>query len=113
MSLGVPIKLLHESQGHIVTVELLTGQTFRGKLVDAEDSMNCHLQSVEVTARDGRKSRLEDVYIRGSKVRLVIVPDMLKHAPMFKTLASGTKGRGIGIARGRATVSRAQGLLLN
>ena len=26
MSLGVPVKLLHESQGHIVTCELKTGE---------------------------------------------------------------------------------------
>ena len=36
--------------------------------------------------RDGQESRMEHVYIRGSKVRMVIVPDMLKHAPMFKRI---------------------------
>ena len=30
--IGIPIKLLHESQGHIVTVELTNGQVYRGKL---------------------------------------------------------------------------------
>lgn len=34
MSIGVPVKLLHESVGHIVTVELKTGQFYRGKLAD-------------------------------------------------------------------------------
>lgn len=32
--LGVPVKLLHESLGHIVTVELKTGQLYRGKLAE-------------------------------------------------------------------------------
>jgi hypothetical protein len=32
--LGVPIKLLHESLGHIITVELKTGQLYRGKLAE-------------------------------------------------------------------------------
>lgn len=31
-SLGIPINLLHEAQGHIVTVELANGQVYRGKL---------------------------------------------------------------------------------
>lgn len=37
--LGVPVKLLHESLGHIVTVELKTGQLYRGKL--AEGTAHC------------------------------------------------------------------------
>jgi hypothetical protein len=32
MTIGVPIKLLHEAQGHIVTIELKTGSVYRGKL---------------------------------------------------------------------------------
>ena len=32
--LGVPIKLLHESLGHVITVELKTGQLYRGKLAE-------------------------------------------------------------------------------
>lgn len=32
--LGVPVKLLHESLGHIITVELKTGQLYRGKLAE-------------------------------------------------------------------------------
>jgi hypothetical protein len=32
--LAVPVKLLQESLGHVITVELKTGQTYRGKLAD-------------------------------------------------------------------------------
>ncbi|KAI8575730.1 hypothetical protein K450DRAFT_260194 [Umbelopsis ramanniana AG] len=102
MSIGIPIKLLHEAQGHIITLELKTGQLYRGKLYDAEDNMNVQLKEVTVTARDGRVSQLEQVYIRGSQVRFFIVPDMLKNAPMFKNVKPGSlKGRGIGMGRGR------------
>jgi hypothetical protein len=77
----------------------------------AEDNMNVQLKEVTVTARDGRVSQLEQVYIRGSQVRFFIVPDMLKNAPMFKNVKPGSlKGRGIGMGRGRATVARAQGI---
>lgn len=99
--------------------------------------MNCQLKDITVTARDGRVSHLDQVYIRGSHVRYFIVPDMLRYvtpllcvrfkkqerariledrladmfgfdrnAPMFR--ARGVKGRGVGLARGRATVGRAR-----
>ncbi len=32
--LGVPVKLLHESLGHVITVELKTGHLYRGKLAE-------------------------------------------------------------------------------
>jgi hypothetical protein len=44
----------------------------------AEDNMNCQLRDITVTARDGRVSHLDQVYIRGSHVRYFIVPDMLR-----------------------------------
>jgi len=44
----------------------------------AEDNMNVQLKDITVTARDGRVSHLEQVYIRGSHVRYFIVPDMLR-----------------------------------
>ncbi|KAI8096748.1 Sm-like ribonucleoprotein [Halteromyces radiatus] len=105
MSIGVPIKLLHEAQGHIITLELKTGQLYRGKLLEAEDNMNIQLKEITVTARDGRVSQLDQVYIRGSSVRFFIVPDMLKNAPMFKRAAPGAmKGRGLGLGRGTTPI---------
>ena len=101
--LGIPVKLLHESLGHIITVELKTGQLYRGKLAEgawtapreskyclanaqniliAEDNLNISLKDITVTGRDGRVSQLDQVYIRGSMVRFFIVPDMLQNAPM-------------------------------
>ena len=69
MSIGVPMKVLHEAEGHIVTCETKTGEVYRGKLVEAEDNMNCQMANITVTYRDGRVAQLENVYIRGSKVR--------------------------------------------
>lgn len=43
--------------------------------------MNVQLKDITVTARDGRVSHLEQVYIRGSHVRFFIVPDMLRLVP--------------------------------
>ena len=92
-SIGVPIKLVHESEGFIVTIELTNGVVYRGLMVDVEDSMNCQMQNVTVTHRDGRQGRLEHVYIRGSQIRFMILPDMLKNAPMFKRFDPKNKGK--------------------
>lgn len=42
--------------------------------------MNVQLKDITVTARDGRVSHLDQVYIRGSHVKFFIVPDMLRYA---------------------------------
>ena len=36
MSIGVPIKLLHEAENHVITVELKNGELYRGYLTEAE-----------------------------------------------------------------------------
>jgi small nuclear ribonucleoprotein D3 len=105
MSIGVPIKLLHEAEGHIVTLETTVGEIYRGKLLEAEDNMNCQLQNVTVTNRSGQISQLEQVFIRGSMIRFLIVPDMLKNAPMFKPK---TGAKGLAAGAGKSAMIRAQ-----
>ncbi|KAI7738744.1 hypothetical protein M8C21_033858, partial [Ambrosia artemisiifolia] len=109
-SLGIPVKLLHEAAGHIVTVELKSGEVYRGSLVECEDNWNSQVENVTFTAKDGKVSQLEHVFIRGSKVRFIIIPDMLKNAPMFKRLEAGIKGKSsaLGVGRGRAVAMRAR-----
>lgn len=63
--IGVPIKLMHEAEGHVVTVELKSGELYRGELHDAEDNWNCQLRDVTATARDGKVSQLDHVFVRG------------------------------------------------
>ena len=108
MSIGVPIKVLHEAEGHIVTCETSNGEVYRGKLIEAEDNMNCQMASITVTYRDGRTAQLENVYIRGSQIRFFVLPDMLKNAPMFKKVV----GKGGGAGRGKSAILRAQGKLV-
>ena len=45
-NIGIPLKLLHESEGHTVSVELKTGEVYRGHLVESEDNMNMQLSNV-------------------------------------------------------------------
>ncbi|CCE93293.1 mRNA splicing protein SMD3 TDEL_0F04820 [Torulaspora delbrueckii] len=82
---SIPVKLLNEAQGHIVSLELTTGETYRGKLVESEDNMNVQLRDATVTGADSKVTRMNHVFVRGSQIRFFVVPDMLENAPLFKT----------------------------
>lgn len=84
---GVPIKILHEAEGHTVTVELKSGEVYRGKLDEAEDNMNCQMSQVTRTAKDGKVTTLSACFLRGSQVRFIVMPDILKNAPVFKKVS--------------------------
>ncbi|KAL3142593.1 Small nuclear ribonucleoprotein SmD3b [Trebouxia sp. C0009 RCD-2024] len=108
---GIPVKLLHEAEGHTLTVELKSGETYRGELHEAEDNWNCQLKNITATAKDGRISHLEHIFIRGSRIRFVIIPDMLKNAPMFKRIDPKMKMKNVPMGvggRGRAVAARAK-----
>mmetsp|Transcript_53158 Transcript_53158/g.134858 ORF Transcript_53158/g.134858 Transcript_53158/m.134858 type:complete len:89 (-) Transcript_53158:87-353(-) len=79
--------------------------------MNCEDNMNAMLEGVTVTGRDGKVTNLEQVYLRGSQIRYFILPDMLRHAPMFKKKGRGA-GRGVygpgGKARGKGLAARAR-----
>ena len=63
--------------------------------------MNIRVQKVTHWDKTGQTRKLDNVYIRGSKIRFIIVPDMLKHAPMFKRLDPAYKKYGTGLGMGR------------
>jgi small nuclear ribonucleoprotein D3 len=85
--LGVPIKLLFEAEGMKITVEMKSGEIYRGLLVSAEDTMNVGLSDVLKTARNGQVSKLPNIYLRGSSIRFIALPDLLKSAPIFQKVA--------------------------
>jgi small nuclear ribonucleoprotein D3 len=97
-TVGIPVKLLHEAVGHVVTVELKSGELYRGQLHDAEDNWNVQLRDATATGRDGRARHVACLFVRGSRVRWLVVPDMLKDAPMFKRISHPRvwAGRGMG-----------------
>jgi small nuclear ribonucleoprotein D3 len=41
---GIPVILLHDSEGGYITVELKNGSTYRGTLDEAQDNMNCTMK---------------------------------------------------------------------
>jgi small nuclear ribonucleoprotein D3 len=61
-----------------------SGEIYRGLLLNAEDTMNCSLSEVIRTSRTGQISKLPNVYLRGSGIRFIALPDLLKNAPCFQ-----------------------------
>merc|ERR1712146_364062 len=92
--------------GHIVSIELKTGEVYRGDMTCAEDNWNCQLKNVLMTAKDGHQTQIEHIFIRGSHIRFLTVPDMLKHAPMFKRIDPKYKNKGFGVGHSSLTVPK-------
>ena len=88
---SIPVKLLYEVINQVVTVELKTGDRYRGELVNAESNMSVQLSSVTHTQKNGQTKKLELVYLRGSQVKFFVFPQILEDSPMFKKVASAKK----------------------
>jgi small nuclear ribonucleoprotein D3 len=93
---GIPTVLLQESEALLITVELKSGDTARGWLLKAEDSWNLQMKDVTLTnAEDGTERQLKSLYIRGDRVRFIVLPDILEESVIFDRvqLYKATKGR--------------------
>lgn len=106
--IGVPVKLLHEAQGLLVTVELINGTIYRGRLSSIEDNMNVQLRDVTSTAKDGQVSALDHVMVRGSQVKFFVVPDNLKYAAPLKDFGKEKVVRGLGASSKGSSASNLQ-----
>jgi small nuclear ribonucleoprotein (snRNP)-like protein len=72
----------------LVSCKMKSGEIYRGLLVGAEETMNMSLSEVLRTARNGQISKLPSVYLRGSSIRFIALPDLLKNAPVFQKVVS-------------------------
>lgn len=43
---GIPVILLHDAEGGLITIELKNGCVYRGLLEEASDNMNCTIKVV-------------------------------------------------------------------
>lgn len=76
--IGVPIKILHESEGHIIKLETIIKDIIEGKLEQAEDNMNCHMSTVIITKKNGDVSKMDNLCICGSQIKMVMLPEALQ-----------------------------------
>eukprot|EP00566_Odontella_aurita_P022372 CAMPEP_0113544670 /NCGR_PEP_ID=MMETSP0015_2-20120614/10835_1 /TAXON_ID=2838 /ORGANISM="Odontella" /LENGTH=132 /DNA_ID=CAMNT_0000444951 /DNA_START=179 /DNA_END=573 /DNA_ORIENTATION=- /assembly_acc=CAM_ASM_000160 len=104
---GIPIVLLHDAEGGIVTVETRKGEIVRGMLFEAEDMMNLYIKNAIVHDENGTKRKVDQMYLRGPEIVFIVLPNMLRHAPMFKRIKhwrkhGGAPPEGVGAAVGQA-----------
>ena len=81
------MRLVHEAKGELVTVELDNGESYKGRLVEADDSMNMRLEAVTITDKKGRAREAADIFIRGSMITFVSLPESLPVAPILQAAA--------------------------
>ena len=87
---GIPIVLLHDAEGGVVTVETKRGELIRGLLFEAEDQMNLYIKNAIVTDPTGKvKRKVDQLYLRGPEIVFIVIPNMLVHAPMFQRYVGG------------------------
>ncbi|CAI5941346.1 unnamed protein product [Closterium sp. NIES-64] len=101
--------LLGSSRPHMIDVVAQLGVLRRDFFEVQASTKDSRL--LKIDKEDGKVLQLEHVFIRGSFVRFVIIPDMLRNAPMFKRLEAKLKGKGssnLGVGRGRAVAMRAK-----
>lgn len=119
---GIPVILLHDAEGGIITVELKNGDVYRGFLEECQDNMNCTMrvrsyvlvidnysQDCRKTNANGLESYVQMAYIRGSHVVFIIVPDMLQKAPFFNRIKLWRKFKGHHIFGGPAAAAQLRG----
>merc|ERR1719253_1216462 len=105
---GIPIVLLHDAEGAVITVETKNGELIRGLLFEAEDMMNLYLKKATVLGpKPGEKRLTDQIYIRGTEIVFIVLPEMLRHAPMFNRIKhwrkyGGAPPEGVGAAVGQA-----------
>ncbi|KAF0752324.1 hypothetical protein AaE_006077, partial [Aphanomyces astaci] len=72
----LPLSLLQTAQGAPMLVELKSGDTYNGQLVNCDTWMNINLKEVICTAKDGdRFWKLPECYIRGNTIKYIRIPD--------------------------------------
>lgn len=86
VGIGIPIILLHDAEGGTVHIDLKNGDSYQGTLDEAQDNMNCTLKGCTKTTQKGEVSRVEEVFIRGSQITFVCVPEMLGAGPVFNRI---------------------------
>ena len=92
--LSLPLSLLREAVGHTVEVELESKDAYRGTLTAVDARMNATVARATRTHRDGRQTRVDEVFLKGSAVRLFVLPPVLAQGPLLR----GVLERGAGSA---------------
>lgn len=74
----LPITLLNAAQGQLLDIECKSGRTYTGRMKACDLYMSLTLEQAECTsAEDGERRSFPELYIRGSSIKYIKVPDQL------------------------------------
>ncbi|KAH9259333.1 hypothetical protein BASA81_002376 [Batrachochytrium salamandrivorans] len=82
--ISIPAVILHDAEGFPVTVETKVGEMYQGLLIESEENFNLHLKNVQYTDAKGKTTKLVAVFLRGSRIKMIILPELLQEAPVFQ-----------------------------
>ncbi|KAJ4454697.1 putative small nuclear ribonucleoprotein Sm D1 [Paratrimastix pyriformis] len=71
------VRFLQKLNNETVSIELKNGSIIQGTITGVDISMNAHLKSVKLIARNKEALRLDNMSVRGNNIRYVILPDSL------------------------------------
>ena len=98
----LPLSLLTTAKGQPMLIELKNGDTYNGRLVNADTWMNINLEEVICTSRDGdRFWKLSECYIRGNSIKYLRIPDEIIDMVQEEEVTIKEKKAGKGGGRGR------------
>jgi len=78
------IKILNDSRPFLISIETKGNKIFRGNLTSIEENMNCILENTILIDQNGKISKFKSVFLRGSNIKIFIVPDIFKNVPSIQ-----------------------------
>ena len=86
---SIPLRLFHSAEEYNVTIELKTGEIYHGKLVSSSHNMDCQLNDAllinDNDNNNNKNKKINSIFIRGSNVLYISLPDLLSKQKMFNT----------------------------
>ncbi len=67
--------LLHACKGYTTTVELRDESSILGKIENVDGFMNIIVSSAQLSKLNGNVQRFDELFVQGSKIRFVHIPD--------------------------------------
>ena len=78
------LKILKDSKPFLISIETKGNKTFRGNLIFVEENMNCILENTILIDPNGKISKFKSVFLRGSNIKIFIIPDSLGKVPYIE-----------------------------
>merc|ERR1712227_1034910 len=101
MGIGIPIKLIHESEKHNIGIVMKNGNYIKGELYNSEDNWNLCIKDAVILSKF-KILKKSFIFIRGNQIKYLSLPEILRNAPMFKSIAPINKNTelvpGLGIS---------------